>query len=42
MTEHAGVVRDQDGLREGLSDLDETRRVNLVWSGPGQMTPRTA
>jgi succinate dehydrogenase / fumarate reductase flavoprotein subunit len=23
MTEHAGVVRDEDGLREGLSELDE-------------------
>jgi succinate dehydrogenase / fumarate reductase flavoprotein subunit len=98
MTEHAGVVRDEDGLREGLSeldelgdrmknvgvhpdiagfqdlahafdlksaalaaratiesalerrenrgchnrtdypDLDESLRVNLVWSGPGQIT----
>jgi succinate dehydrogenase / fumarate reductase flavoprotein subunit len=98
MTEHAGVVRDEDGLRQGLSeldevgdrmknvgvhpdiagfqdlahafdlesaalaaratiesalarretrgchnrsdypDLDESLRVNLVWSGPGQIT----
>ena len=98
MTEHSGVVRDEDGLREGLSeldglgdrlknvgvhpdiagfqdlahafdlesaalaaratiesalerretrgchnrtdypDLDESLRVNLVWSGPGQIT----